>query len=179
MVESYVGEIRFFAGPYVPKDWALCDGQLMRIADFEALYSLIGTTYGGDGRVTFALPNLTGSLPVSAGQGPGLTNRPFALPYGENTVALNTPNLPGHTHPLMASNTVGNKTIPGYAVYAATEPDAGRTYIDATSSSTAIVDMSEQALSTTGSGAAMNNIMPSLNARYIIALKGLYPVREN
>ena len=104
MSEPFIAEIRIFAGNFAPRGWAFCDGQLLPISQNTALFSLIGTTYGGDGRTTFALPDLRGRAPIHAGNGPGLTNRQLGSKAGVETVALSESQMPGHAHAVGCSN---------------------------------------------------------------------------
>ncbi|MDF1642497.1 phage tail protein, partial [Thalassolituus oleivorans] len=103
MSEPFVGEIRMFAGNFAPRGWAFCDGQLMAVSQNDALFSLLGTVYGGDGRTTFGLPDMRGRLPVHQGQGPGLSLRRLGARYGEENVTLTVNEIPPHSHGFMAS----------------------------------------------------------------------------
>src|SRR5438876_946736 len=118
MASPFVGEIRIFGGNFAPKGWALCDGQLMPISQNMALFSLLGTTYGGDGKSTFALPNLQGSVPLQAGQGNGLTLRDLGETGGEPAVTLLDTEMPAQTHGLMCSNAAGTQVSPSGGVWA-------------------------------------------------------------
>src|SRR6266850_2455156 len=113
MADPFVAEIRIFAGNFAPTGWALCDGQLMPISQNTALFSLLGTTYGGDGKSNFALPNLEGSAPMQPGQGPGLSLHDLGETGGSDTVTLLESEMPGHAHALMASNQPGEDPAPG------------------------------------------------------------------
>src|ERR1700738_1100976 len=108
MSNPFLAEIRIFCGNFAPKGWALCDGQIMSISQNTALFSLLGTTYGGDGKSNFALPNLQGSAPMQAGQGPGLSLRDLGETSGEQTVTLLQTEMPGHTHSIMADGNLNN-----------------------------------------------------------------------
>jgi microcystin-dependent protein len=105
MSEPYVGEIRMFAGNFAPRGWAFCDGQLLAVAQNDALFSLLGTIYGGDGRTTFGLPDLRGRVPIHAGSGPGLSPRRLGEKGGQEDVTLSLNELPQHDHMLIGSNT--------------------------------------------------------------------------
>jgi len=176
MSEPFIAEIRIFAGNFAPRGWAFCDGQLLPIASNTALFSLIGTTYGGDGRTTTGLPNLQGRAPMHPGRGPGLTARRLGDKVGADTVTLSEAQIPSHAHnPLRA---VGS---PGLAVSAPTtttafaRSGAGVAYITTTAN---LVDMASQTLSTTGGGQAHTNQQPFLTINFIIALVGLFPSRS-
>jgi microcystin-dependent protein len=171
MSSPFIAEIVIFGGNFAPRSWAFCDGQLLSIASNQALFSILGTTYGGDGRNTFGLPELRGRASMHAGQGPGLSNRNLGQKGGSETNTLTVPNLPSHTHPL-ANNAVDDDpnttNIQGNALanggsYSSATPDASTK--PTTSGST-------------GSGAAVNNMQPYLCMYYIIALQGLFPSRN-
>ena len=104
MTEPFTGEIRMFGGTFAPRNWSFCNGDLISIAQNDALFSLIGTIYGGNGRTTFGLPDLRGRIPIHAGSGPGLSNRPIGQKSGSETATVNTNQLPSHTHNLTANN---------------------------------------------------------------------------
>ena len=171
MPAFFVGEIRIFAGNYPPTGWAFCNGQLLPIASYTALFSILGTAYGGDGQSTFALPDLRGRVPMQPGQGPGLSPRARGESVGSETHTLILPELPGHTHPLAANSGNGNDTAPfnrvmarsaaGIAQYAATDDTA----------------MAVDAVSVTGGGEPHNNMQPYLALNFIIALQGIFPSR--
>ena len=112
-MDGYIAEIKLFAGNFAPRNWAFCNGQILQIAENQSLYSLIGITYGGDGRVTFALPDLRGRVPISAGQGPGLSNYALGQAGGEERHTLNTNEMPGHTHQANCKNSMGTQANPG------------------------------------------------------------------
>ncbi|UOK70408.1 phage tail protein [Ancylobacter polymorphus] len=185
MVEYYVGEIRAFAGNRVPYGWAWCDGKKITIQDHEALFSLLGTTWGGDGVKQFALPDLRGRLPVGAGQGIGLVTRTLGEQGGEEQVGLTAEQLPPHKHPLMATIDAADTNEPGVGVIFATaaSPDAaanraGLPYIHDMSGVTVVKNIlapgTVRILSHSHS-AKHSNLMPSLSINYIIALNGIYP----
>ena len=174
MSEPFIAEIRIFAGNFAPRSWAFCDGQLLPIAQNTALFSLIGTTYGGDGRSTTALPNLQGRAPMHPGRGPGLTARRLGEKVGTETVTLSEAQIPSHTHTLRATSGRGNTTTPSNQTsIAATFPQVF--YSD---SSANHVDLASEAMSTTGGGQAHTNLQPFLTLNFIIALQGLYPSRS-
>lgn len=164
MAQPYVGEIRMFAGNFAPAGWMFCDGQLLPIAENETLFNLIGTTYGGDGQSTFALPDLRGRLPVHQGNG-------FILAQtgGAESVTLSTQQIPSHTHPALASLDAGTSPNPANAVLAlnnVVEHYSG----DATSSA-----MAATAITSTGGSQPHTNFQPYLCVNFIISLFGIFP----
>ncbi len=172
MSQPFIGEIRMWACNFAPRTWANCDGQLMVIAQNTALFSLIGTIYGGDGRTSFALPNLQGRIPLHQGRGPGLTPLTIGQPFGDETITLNTQNIPSHSHQMRGESTAGTTADPANNFTA--ELPVG---INAYSTNSSLV-MNSAAIGNTGSGQAHNNMMPFLTIRFCIALQGLYPSRN-
>ena len=169
--DQYIGEIRMFAGTFAPRGWAFCEGQLLSIAQYTALFSLLGTTYGGDGRTTFALPDLRGRVPMHPGQGPGLSLRRLGEKGGVEQHTLTTQELPPHTHALYADSSVGTSSGPGGlapARNAAGIPQYGP-------GSNVTLDAS--AVGTTGGGQPHSIMQPYLAVNYIIALEGIFPSR--
>ncbi|NRD59621.1 phage tail protein, partial [Corallococcus exiguus] len=122
MSTPYIGQIIMFGGDFAPKGWLLCDGTLLSIAQNQALFAILGTTYGGNGTTTFALPDLRGRFPMQPGQGPGLTPHSLGESSGQQSVTLISPQMPAHTHPLMASMQEGNTESPQGAYLAAVPP---------------------------------------------------------
>ncbi len=173
MSEPFVGEIRMFAGTFAPVGWALCDGQLLAIANNEALFSLLGTIYGGDGRTTFGLPDLRGRIPIHAGSGPGLSPRSLGSKGGSETVTVTAGELPSHTHNVSASASSASSGNPAGNVSANTAP----TNVYSTSLATAQT-MSGAAVSNTGGSRSHTNLMPALCVNFIVALFGIYPSRH-
>ena len=174
MSEPFIAEIRIFAGNFAPRGWAFCDGQLLPIASNTALFSLIGTTYGGDGRTTTALPNLQGRAPMHPGRGPGLTARRLGEKIGVETVTLSEAQIPSHTHTARGENTAGTAFEPSNTTTWAHESSQTLASYNTNSQNTT---MASAALSTTGGGQAHTNIQPFLTLNFIIALQGLYPSR--
>ncbi len=173
MADPFVAEIRIFAGNFAPLGWAFCNGQILPISQNTALFSLLGTTYGGNGQSTFALPNLQGSSPIGEGQGPGLSSRNLGQTGGSPSVLLIESQIPSHTHTPNAVTGGGSSTSPSGAVWAS---QAGRTPPPAYAS-TAGVAMGPGAIGSTG-GAQPHNNMPSyLTLNFIIALQGVFPPR--
>ncbi len=172
MSEPFIAEIRIFAGNFAPRGWAFCNGQLLPVSQNTALFSLIGTTYGGDGRSTTALPNLQGRAPMHPGRGPGLTARRLGERGGVDTVTLSEAQMPNHAHMLRADTASGNNRDPhGNSLARAA---GGLAYGPPDN----VVDMADQAISTTGGSQAHNNLQPYLAINFIIALVGLYPSRS-
>jgi microcystin-dependent protein len=180
MAEPFVGEIRMFGGDYPPLNWAFCNGQTLSISANQALFTLIGTTYGGDGVRTFALPNLQGRLPIGQGQGPGLTNRLIGTPDGQEQVLLATSNLPSHNHTLSASTVAANGTTISTSVLPGkvTTPADGHFYTQNTGSpAPTFGSLNLRTVAANGGGLPHSNLMPSLCVSFIIALSGLFPSR--
>ncbi|MCP4379323.1 MAG: phage tail protein [bacterium] len=176
MAEPFIGEIRIFAGNFAPQGWAFCNGQLLPIAQNTALFSLIGTTYGGDGRTTTALPNLQGRAPMHEGNGPGLTPRLLGQTSGITNVTLNSSHLPSHRHAVSAPvGEVGMQTAQGNTWGVNELGDAFR---DVANVKMGLNGTGEHAIQTTGGGAAHTNMQPYLGLNFIIALSGVFPARS-
>ncbi len=175
MSSPFVAEIRIFGFNSAPKGWAFCDGQLLPISQNTALFSLLGTTYGGDGISTFALPNLQGMAPMQQGQGAGLSQRFLGEQSGEQAVTLIESEIPAHAHGAQAVSGAGGQN-PGPG---ATWADANQRGISEYAASGASnVAMSPLALSTAGGSQPHNNMMPYLVLNFCIALQGIYPARN-
>ena len=164
MAQPYVGEIRMFGGNFAPAGWLFCEGQLLPISENETLFQLIGTTYGGDGQSTFALPDLRGRLPVH--QGNGLT---LAETGGAEEITLTVQQMPAHGHPLMASSGPGNSNTPILCLPA--ESPTISLYIEDTTNT----NLSPAAVSTTGGSQPHSNVQPYLCVNFIISLFGIFP----
>jgi len=179
VVDSYLGEIRLFSGRTAPKDWALCDGRLLDVNLNQALYSLIGTTYGGDGRTTFGLPDLRGRVPISQGQGPGLTARTVGNKGGEERVGLVEANTPAHTHILQTTG--ADATTPTFGPGVAFAKVASPTILyisDGANPAPIAQNPNPETISIDGGqGQPHANVMPTTALTYIIALSGIYPVK--
>ena len=191
--EPFLAEIKMFGGNFAPRGYALCDGQLLPISQYSALFSLLGTTYGGDGRTTFALPDLRGRVAMHPGNGPGLSPRRLGQSGGDETVTLTTLNMPAHTHQattaldvsatLKADSGTGNSDAPESKVLA--RKSRAKIYsddlpdVDMNANS---IEMTVNSITTTvhstGSNQAHTNMMPYNTVNYIIALQGLYPSRS-
>jgi len=174
MSEPFIAEVRIFAGNFAPRGWAFCNGQLLQIAQNTALFSLLGTTYGGDGRTTFGLPNLEGKAPMHPGNGPGLTSRRLGQSAGEATHTLSEAEIPSHTHQLRCADDSADTGEPASGLLAASSPLADRQYRSGNPAGV----MSAAALAIVGSGQPHNNMPPYLTLYFIIALVGLYPSRS-
>lgn len=166
----FVGEIRMFGGNYPPRGWAFCNGQELPIQKYQALFAVIGTTYGGDGRTTFALPNLQAAVPVGAGQGGGLSNRPLGQRGGQAAVPLNFQQLPPHSHLAASSEAKGNQKSPAGRVWSASA-DGAPVYASGAPNAT----MKPDALAFAGEGKPHNNLPPYQCVSYVIALEGFFP----
>jgi len=178
--DNFIGEVRIFAGTFAPRGWAFCDGQLLPISTNQALFSLLGTTYGGDGRSSFALPNLNGKAPIGAGQGPRLTPRYLGESGGQDKVLLQQTELPAHSH----TATGGTIAIPGFVGTGNSDtpentfPAASTKSYSATTSGTMNTVAGTVQLNATGGNQPHNNLQPYLVVRYIIALQGIFPPRN-
>jgi microcystin-dependent protein len=175
MSEPFVAEIRIFAGNFAPRGWAFCNGQLLPVSQNTALFSLIGTTYGGDGRTTTALPNLQGRAPMHPGRGPGLTSRRLGERGGVETVTLSEAQMPNHTHAMQGTSTPATANAANNNMTLARSVGGNAYQSD---SSTNIVELNADALQNRGGGQAHNNMQPYLTINFIIALVGLYPSRS-
>lgn len=178
-MDPFVAEIRIFPFNFAPKGWAFCDGQLLPLSQNTALFSLLGTTYGGDGKSTFALPNLQGAIPISWGQGPGLENYVLGESEGTETITLLQTELPLHTHALNASTANANTSSPTNALIAKGGYSAqGKSGAVSTYTVTApSVSMNPQAVNPAGSSFPHNNMMPYLTLNFCIAMQGVFPPR--
>ncbi len=174
MSDPFVAEIRIFPFNFAPKGWALCDGQLIAISQNTALFSLLGTTYGGNGTTVFALPNLQGAAPMHAGQGQGLSLRDLGEVGGEQNLTLLDSEMPAHTHTAQGIAGAGGQG-PGGNTWAEANQRGISEY---TPSSGQNVSMSPQALSTSGGSQPHNNMMPYLVFNFCIALQGIFPSRS-
>ncbi|MCZ4318149.1 tail fiber protein [Aequorivita viscosa] len=170
-MEPFLGEIVMFGGNFAPRGWALCDGQLLPISQNQALFSLLGTTYGGDGRTTFALPELRGRVAMHAGAGPGLSPRPLGQKSGVENVTLTTAQIPAHNHAVVLNaKEEGDKDNPNGAYIAGDGTNA----FGATSD----IAMAAPQVGNTGGSQDHNNLQPFQCVNYIIALQGIFPSRN-
>lgn len=170
MSTPYIGEIRMFGFGTrgAPNGWQTCDGSLLPIAQFDALFALIGTTYGGDGQTTFAVPDLRGRVPIHQGQGPGLSNYVIGQQAGTETVTVIPTQMPAHTHTLPVSSAAGTSPSPANAVLAADSADP--VYDTA-----GTVQMSASAVGPAGGSQPHENCMPTLTVQFAIATQGIFP----
>ena len=171
IMEPMIGEIKMFAGNFAPRGWLLCDGQLLSIQAYSALFSLLGTTYGGDGRNTFGLPDLRGRVPIHAGQGGGLSDYHQGHSGGTETVTLTESHMPAHNHsvsnaqgPVDSSDPESNMLTAGESQIYSSQP--------------AQSNMNPSMINNAGGGQAHNNIQPYLAINFIIAIEGVYPARS-
>ncbi|UES54141.1 phage tail protein [Roseibium aggregatum] len=172
MSEPFVGEIRMFAGNFAPRGWAYCDGQLLAVSQNDALFSLLGTIYGGDGRTTFGLPDMRGRIPLHAGTGPGLSPRRLGSKSGSEKETLTGNQLASHSHGFNANTGLADQTSPAMHVPAA---GAGVSfYADASQD----ISMAQDMISNTGGSQSHTNLMPTICVHFIIALYGVYPSRH-
>ena len=176
MADPFVAEIRIFPFNFAPKGWAWCDGQLMPLSQNTALFSLLGTTYGGDGKSNFALPDLQGRAPMHPGQGPGLSLHDLGETGGSETVTLLESEIPAHTHQVMALNFPGDNLAPGPTISLAAST-GGNAYT-AAASNPPLTNAAFQALAPAGGSQPHNNLMPYLTFYFCIALQGVFPPRS-
>lgn len=173
MADPFVAEIRIFPFNFAPKGWAFCDGQILPLSQNTALFSLLGTTYGGDGKSNFALPNMQNNAPMHPGQGPGLSLHDLGETGGSETVSLLESEIPSHRHALSAINDIPDSLTP-IADSSMSRSSGGNAYQTA---NTNMVNMAIQALSPAGGDQPHNNMMPYLTLNFCIALQGVYPPR--
>jgi len=173
MADPFVAEIRIFPFNFAPKGWAFCNGQLLPISQNTALFSLLGTTYGGDGKSTFALPDLEGRAVMQPGQGPGLSLRDLGEMGGSETVTLIESEIPAHTHTISASNQPGEDAAPsGESLARSVGAQVYQTVTNAN-----LQPMAFETLAPTGGSQPHNNMQPYLTFNFNIALQGVFPQR--
>lgn len=173
MSQPFIGEIKIIGANFAPVGYAFCDGQLLAIATYTALFTLLGTTYGGDGQTTFALPDLRGRVPLHQGTGSGLSPRVIGSQSGVEAVTLSAAQMPTHTHPVSATNVVATKTDPANNVWAYDGGGATACY-----SASPNASMSAAALTPSGGSQPHDNMQPYLGINYIIALEGIFPTQN-
>lgn len=174
--DAYLAEIRMFAGNFAPRGWAFCNGQLLPISQFAAVFSLVGTFYGGNGTSTFALPNLQGNIPVGQGQGPGLSLYVLGETAGVTAVTVTQSTMPSHTHTAHASVLAGNQ--PGPNGNSIAKLPAGDLDFVPTSVTSPAPAQYGGTLSFAGGNQPHNNMQPYLAVSYIICLQGIFPSRN-
>lgn len=176
-MDGYIGEVKMFAGNFAPVDWMFCQGQQLNIQQYQALYSILGTQYGGNGSTVFNLPDLRSRVPVGAGQGAGLANRPQGAKGGAETVTLTITQIPSHSHTVnglsggIETNTPKNNFLPEYVNTAA------KFYSIKDNPADVLLPMNPETLTNTGGSQAHENMPPFLSINYIICVNGLYPER--
>ena len=174
MADQFLAEIRIFPFNFPPKGWAFCDGQLLPISQNTALFSLLGTTYGGNGTSNFALPNLQGSAPMQQGQGPSLSLRDLGETGGEQAVTLLQTEMPAHSHGALGSAGSTSASPVGNAWASGAKLGGGNIYAPSSGNN---VQMSPAAMSIVGGSQPHNNMMPFLTLNFCIALQGIFPPR--
>ena len=171
-MDPFIGQITMFGGNFAPRGWAFCNGQLLSIASYSALFSILGTTYGGDGRSTFALPDLQGRVAMHPGNGPGLSSRRLGQKGGEEQVSLTPNQIPPHNHNIHAANVGGDDSDPTTAKAFASA--SGDLYSDSAQTGT----MNSAIVTNTGGGQGHDNMQPFQCVNYIICLYGTFPSRN-
>lgn len=174
--DAYLGEIRMFAGTYAPVGWAFCNGTVLSVTGNEALFSLIGSIYGGNERTTFALPDLRGRAPMHYGQGPGLNNYPLGMRAGSDEVTLTINQIPSHNHPMQGTTNSGTVNNPSSMVVA--ETSTGTTLYTTPTDPTTIKTMDPKGIVPAGASGSHDNVQPSQVVSFIIATQGIYPPRN-
>jgi microcystin-dependent protein len=172
-MDPFVAEIRIFPFNFAPKGWAFCDGQILPISQNTALFSLLGTTYGGDGKSNFALPNMQGNAPMHPGQGPGLSLHDLGETGGSETVSLLESEIPSHAHALMANSSNGTKTVP--TANSLARVTGATPYLPPTGAT--LAPMSDNAVAPAGGDQPHNNMQPYLTLNFCLALQGVFPPR--
>lgn len=175
MADPYLGEIKMFGGNFAPAGWAFCDGQILSIAQNTALFSLLGTTYGGNGVNTFALPDLRGRVPLHQGQGPGLSPILLGQVGGAETVTLTTSQIPSHSHLLTINNSNAGMTATATGNYINAKTESGESVA---STGPNLTQLNPASVGNTGGSQPHENREPYLGISFIIALQGIYPSRN-
>jgi len=175
MSDQFLAEIRIFAGNYAPRSWAFCNGQLLSIANNTALASLIGVTYGGDGRSTMALPNLEGRSPMHPGRGPGLSSKRLGQTTGAQNVTLTEAQIPRHYHFVGVDGSGAGDHAPSTTTFLANSRSGSAYQANTTSN---LVNTADETISNTGENQPHQNMQPYLTLNFIIAMTGLYPSRS-
>lgn len=173
MSTPYIGEIRMFGFGRTPNGWQACDGSLLAISQYDALFALIGTTYGGDGQTTFAVPDLRGRLPIHQGQGPGLSNYVIGQRAGTESVTVLPTQMPAHTHTVVATTAAATSLTPGNTLLPGSV--SGDTFYATDITGATVLGMSAQSTSLAGGSQPHENCMPTLTVQYCIATFGIFP----
>jgi microcystin-dependent protein len=175
MADCYLGEIRLFAGPRIPADWVPCDGRALSVNAYQALFSLIGKTYGGDGITSFNIPDLRGLLACGIGQRTGSSNNyVLGQSFGAFTVELTEATMPTHTHAMQACTTEATGLNPALGLYAAS-PTNYASFVPASVPGFTTANLAANLLTSEGGNGPHDNVMPSMGLNYIIATQGIYP----
>ncbi|YCM46714.1 tail fiber protein [Verrucomicrobiaceae bacterium 227] len=178
MSTPFIGEIKIFAGNFAPRGWALCDGQLLAISTNDALFSLLGTIYGGDGRTTFGLPDMRGRVPVHQGSGPGLTDRRIGVRGGQEQVTLTSTQMPAHDHGGRLQAVDKDATTANAAGAMLAKSVGNSIYHTGVGRGSKPNVMNTSAIQSVGGSQSHNNIAPVQCVNFIIALVGIYPSRN-
>ncbi len=173
-MDPYIGEIRIFAGTYAPEGWLFCQGQTLPVAQYQALFAVIGNTYGGDGKKTFALPDLKGRVPISQGQGKGLSMYGLGKAGGEAVTTLSVSQIPDHTHQPKCTTTKAASSLPENALWAKNNAATELFY----TGNDANTPMHSNALLAVGNDKPHNNMQPYLGINFMIAIEGEFPTRN-
>lgn len=177
-MEFFLAQVLIFAGNFAPRSWAFCQGQLLAINSNTALFSLLGTIYGGDGRTTFGLPDLRGRTPIGVGNGPGLPSYREGQKGGASTTTLTTANMPSHNHAFMANSSVGTVSVPAANSIIAATTDSRTAGTNLYNMADPNVIMKSSSISHAGGSQSFNNMQPYLAMNYVICLQGLFPSRN-
>lgn len=177
MSESFIGEIRMFAGNFAPRGWAFCDGQLLAVSGNDALFSLLGTNYGGDGRTTFGLPEMRGRIPIHQGSGPGLSPRLLGAKAGQEKVTLTVNQLAAHTHSAQCTDGAGTSNSPQGNIWAGVAAGVAYSSDPPVTSSTPLAAKAD-AISVAGESQSHTNLQPFVCVNFIISLVGIFPSRN-
>ena len=175
-MDNFLGEIRPFAGNYTPNGWKLCDGSLLNVADYSALFALLSTNFGGDGVRTFALPDLRGRLPIGSGQSPGLSRRLFASSGGSEMVTLTNTEMPVHSHAFMVTTNAATDSSPNGKLFA--NPNPNSFYGTTPNPKAPLQVLNTDSVTNTGENNPHENRMPAMAINYIIAVTGIFPTQE-
>ena len=177
-MEGTIGEIRMFAGTFAPRNWAFCSGQLMAISQNTPLFSILGTTYGGNGQTTFALPDFRSRSAVGTGQGPGLSDVSLGEQSGEENVTLLSTQMPAHSHGLNVANSPADTSTPGNTTSLAVVTDVTENAMNSFKAVAPTTPLHNQSISSVGNSQPHNNRPPYLGMNYIICLFGIFPSRN-